>query len=393
MQVTFNKHTALAILRTLRTNGALAQTHRSNIIPPDPHPRKSWVNSALKEAIATLPFKLDLAEFSIAVPSSDARIRSKNATCTTYAGGMPEKSFLDIGNGIAISGPELLFAELAESMHPVEHLMLGHELCGSFARNAEDPYNGNIVYNLKPLTSAAKIARFLEEAKSMRGIGAARDTVKLLNDNAWSPTESIIAAFLRLPIDCLGFDLGELSLNPRVDLTAPLPGAKSKRYPDIVIAETPVGVNYDGLVHLDLASIVRASAEMGAHPEMSQAQFEVDRAIRNVRAKALDDIRRNRELAASGLYVLPVLKEDLYTPNGLEMLVRQLVDSLERLTDRDMSVQKSILDSGAFSAARHRMLLSLLPGKHVVDAVTYQQVKGLRIYEDEFGASECWIEL
>ena len=393
MQLTFNKHTALAILRLLRAHDALARTRRSQIIPPDPHPRKSWTDSALKATIATLPYELRLQEFNIAVPSPDARIRSKNATCTTYAGGIPGNSFLDIGNGIAISGPELLFVELAESMHPIEHLVLGHELCGSFARNAEDPYNGNITYNVKPLTSVEKITRFLEEAKSIRGIGAARNTVKFLNDNAWSPTESVIAAFMRLPADCLGFDLGELSLNPRVDLAMPLPGAKTKRYPDIVIKGTPVGVNYDGLVHLDLASIVQASLEMGAHPEMMQTQLEVNRAIERVREKVLDDIRRNRELAASGLSVFPVLKEDLYTPNGLEMLVRQLVNSLEQFTDRDMSIQKFILDSGAFSTARRRMLLSLLPGKHNIDALTYQNADGHLVYETEPGVSECWIEL
>ena len=393
MQLTFNKHTALAILRSLRANNALAEVCRTHIIPPDPYPRKTWTSSALMAATAMLPCKLDLSKYYIAVPSPDARIRSKNVTCTTYVGGIPESSFLDIGNGLAISGPELLFAELAESMHPVEHLMLGHELCGSFARSAEDPYNGNVLYDVKPLTSTEKITLFLEKAKSIRCIGAARDTAKLLNDNAWSPTESVIAAFLRLPIDCLGFDLGELSLNSRVDLLQPLPGAKSKRYPDIVIAGTPVGVNYDGLMHLDLTSIVRASAEMGAHPEMAQAQLEVNRAIDRVRAKALDDIRRNRELAASGLSVLPVLKEDLYAPHGLEMLVRQLIDSLERLANRNMSIQKFILDSGAFSAARYRMLLSLLPGKHAIGTVAYQHGRGLWVYEDEPGASECWIEL
>lgn len=380
-------------MRSLRANDALAKTRRSPIIPPDPHPRKSWTNNALKAAIATLPFKLDLSEFNVAVPSPDARIRSKSAKCTTYAGGIPENSFLDIGNGIAISGPELLFVELAESMHPIEHLILGHELCGSFARNAEDPRNGNAIYNVKPLTSVEKITRFIATAKSIRGIDAARYTIKFLNDNAWSPTESVIAAFLRLPIDCLGFDLGELSLNPRVDLAMPLPGAKPKRHPDIVIKGTSVGVNYDGLMHLDLDSIVQASMEMGAHPEAAQTQLEVSRAVERVRAKVLDDTRRDRELAASGLSILPVLKEDLYTSKGLEMLVGQLVNSLERLTDRDMSIQKFILDSGAFSTARHRMLLSLLPSRRDIDAVIYEQINGLRVYEDESGASECWIEL
>ena len=397
MRLAFNKRTALSILRHLRTGQSQSRifARRCNVPVPDASPWKRWVKSTFLRLEADLPFALGSPPYSIAVPDAESRIRSTCCECTVYADGVPAGAFIDLGYGIAISSPELLFIELANDMDPVEHLMLGHELCGSFARDAKDPYNGLAAYNIQPLTSTAKIARFLASSKSIRGIDAARASLARLNDNAWSPTESLIASFLRLPIDCLGFDFGELELNPRIDLAQPLPGAKTKRYPDIMIAGTPVGINYDGLVHLDLNSIVKTAMRMGAQPGSAQTEVEVNRAVANVREKALDDIRRNRELAISGLSVLPVLKEDLYVPDGLELVAMGLVKQLEKLTDKDMSIQRLVLENNVLSKVRYRTLLSLMPGKHERNLHICQRIGDLHLYEcaDEPGTSECWIEL
>ena len=369
--------------------------HRSSMLAPDPSPKRRWTRKSFRQLASSVPFSLGSEPFEVVVPCKSARIRTEGVSCTIYSDGLPANAFINLGNGICISSPELLFIELAAEMDPVEHLMLGHELCGSFARDADDPYNGPVAFDVPPLTSASKIERLLACAKSVRGIGAARASLAYLNDNAWSPTESVIAAFLRLPIDCLGFDFGELVLNPRVDLAQPLPGAKEKRYPDIMIADTPVGVNYDGLVHLDLNSIVKAAVHMGAQPGLRQAQSEVDQAVARVREKALDDIRRNRELATSGLSVFPMLMEDLYEPDGLEQIAMELVRSLERLAGRDMTIQRLVLENKVLSEARYRKLLSLLPGKHERNVQICRRIGDLLVYESEDapGVSECWMEL
>lgn len=399
MQLTFNKHTALYIMRAMRSGKDRGQSRmlgrRSNMLVPDPSPKRRWTRKSFRQLAANVPFSLGSEPFEVAVPCKSARIRTEGVSCTIYDGGLPANAFVNLDNGICISSPELLFVELAAEMDPVEHLMLGHELCGTFARDADDPYNGPVAFEVPPLTSASKIERFLAHAKNIRGIGVARASLACLNDNAWSPTESVISAFLRLPIGCLGFDFGELVLNPRVDLAQPLPGAKKKRYPDIMVADTPVGINYDGLVHLDLNSIVKAAAHMGAQPGLMQAQSEVDQAVARVREKVLDDIRRNRELATSGLSILPVLMEDLYAPDGLEQIAMELVRLLERLAGRDMAIQRLVLEGKVLSKERHRKLLSLLPGKHVRDVQICRRIGDLLVYEsvDSPGVSECWVEL
>lgn len=198
---------------------------------------------------------------------------------------------------------------------------------------------------------------------------------------------------MRLPIDSLGYDMGKLALNPRTPLEIELPGAKESRVPDIVIEGTPIGINYDGLVHLNLKPVVDAAMETGAHPELAQTQIALNQATNRTRAKALDDIRRNRELAADGLIVIPVTKEDLYVPGGFDQIVALLISLLEHHGKRDMSWQKRILSMRVLSEERHRMILSLLPGKHERNVQVERFINGYKVYDGPSITHECWIEL
>ena len=415
MQLTLCKRSALAVLRSLRSTSPSfaaspnrpdecaerpderASFTRVDILPPDPAPGKRWTRRLIEGIDLGLPLDFTGETIDFAVPGGSSRIRAHNTTWTTYAKGIPEGSFVRIRCAddctVAISGPELLFAELAKSMHPVEHLMLGHELCGTFTRDASDPYNGPITYGVRPVTSVERIRQFLDEARNIHGLDEARKSVEYLNDNAWSPTESLIAALLRLPMDSLGYGFGELVLNPRVFPNAVLPGAAHSRVPDIMIGGTPVGVNYDGAVHLDLDSIVDAARELEANPELIQAQASLTRAVRDVRAKVVDDIRRNRELAAGGLAVFPVVKEDLYTKGGLDQVVAHLIAVIEHSTGRDMSEQKRVLRMKRLSNARWNMALSLLPGSHERNIHVARFIYGHEVAEGPCKVFECWVEL
>ena len=107
----------------------------------------------------------------------------------------------------------------------------------------------------------------------------------------------------------------------------------------------------------------------------------------------LDDIRRNRELAADGLIVIPVTKEDLYVPGGFDQIVALLITLLEHHGKRDMSWQKRILSMRVLSEERHRMILSLLPGKHERNVQVGRFINGYKVYDGPSVTHECWIEL
>ncbi len=338
---------------------------RRDLEAPDPSPRKRWS----KGLFDLSRFGIDLPEMpplplSVCVPRQDLRIASSSVKSTVYDGGLPPRAFIDLGGGLAMSSPELLFMELANQMTPIEHLAFGFELCGAFTRDASDPIGGPSTFGVTPVTSVEKIKRFVDASKHVKGRTAAQRTLRYLSDNAWSPTESIIAAAISLPLEDYGYGLGSCTLNPRVEAPANVAraAAKPSRMPDIMIGGTKVGINYDGAVHLDLGSIVNAASEVGRNPEQARPEAALNAAVRDVRAKVVDDIRRNRELAAAGLTVFPVVKEDLYERGGLDRVMMQVVDAVARQTNRDLSRVQEALQHGFAAKERQRALLSLLPG-------------------------------
>ena len=303
---------------------------------------------------------------------------------------VPLPSFIDLGGGVFISAPELLFVEMAELLSPAEHLMLGYELCGRYARHPIDPRNGNAKLHVRPITSPEKLSAYLETCKGLRGALKARKTLDLLDNEAWSPTESIVATVASLPLTEFGYGIGRCKLNERVIPEGQLAvaAAKESRVPDILFEDTMVGINYDGAVHLDLQAIANAGINMGKHPEALSSQQQHDRAIREVRAKAVDDIRRNRELAAAGYIVFPVVKEDLHDEGGLDKVMLQVMEAIETFAHKDMSEQKRFLESPFARERRQRLIWLLSPGSR---ETLISEDLGLRLADTEPALHEVHI--
>lgn len=369
MRITFNKQTALRIIRMLRRNRVPSSLwrRRTSIIPPDPSPGRRFTRKLFDSLrIGPDPFSFDKSGITVVVPDKKSRLRLQGTSNTVYESTrtMPPNSFIEVEPGIAISSPELLFVELADEMSPMQHLMLGHELCGSFSRDPLDWRNGPVTFWCPPVTSRDKIDAFLRLSNWNQKTAKARETVSRLSDNAWSPTESVIAAIASLPLDEFGYELGPCILNERVETSEGTHGtsAKESRVPDILFEGTPVGLNYDGAVHLNLDSVVSAAMALERDPGSSATQKALDSVVREVRAKAVDDIRRNRELAAAGYIVFPVTKEDLYEENGFDAVILQVMATIENLTERDLSEQRRLLDIRFCRERRQQMILSALPG-------------------------------
>lgn len=368
MKITLCKTSALYITRKLRRagKGRRLRRERCELLPPDRSPYPRWSRGRLLAFLAERDVPIgEPSSLAVAVPSGKARIQLAKGKSTVYGSGiLPAGAFVRLGEGVAISSPELLFAEMARDMTEAGHLMLGHELCGDFARDPDDPINGDVRMGLGPVTSVSRIARFLSGLKNFKGLEKAQCTLELLADNAWSPTESVVATMACLPAASLGYELGPVVLNKRVPTPEGLRASTSResRVPDILFGESGVGINYDGAVHLDLDSIACSSKEAAEHPDDLRLQWELERTIRAVRTGYVDDIRRNRELAADGFVVFPVVKEDLYEPGGLDRVMRQVVASIEERTHRQLVMPRKALESELLRERRQRLLLSLLPG-------------------------------
>lgn len=362
MRLAICKRSALRCLRHVRrVNGrAWPLGRRCDLSSPDPSPYQRWSRRRV-EAERQRLFGRDVpgSALEVAVPHEGERIALSLARNTIYARGLPEGAFVQVTPELCMSSPELLFVELANELSPLQHLLLGYELCGAYAIDPIDPRHGEASMGLAPVTSVRAIRGFLDRARGVRGSDKARETLRFLSDNAWSPAEGALAALLALPLERYGYGFGPCLLNGRIQTPAELAGTTDarSRVPDIMIPGTNVGINYDGAGHLDLGRVSDAAREQALHPQSAHAKRSLQESLDAVRGKAVDDIRRNRELSAQGLVVFPVVKEDLRAPRGLDRVVRQMLLAMDAPARARHAFLAELLDT-SFAARERQMLVS-----------------------------------
>lgn len=362
MRLAICKRSALRCLRHVRrVNGrAWPLGRRCDLSSPDPSPYQRWSRRRVGAKRQRL-FGRDIPgeTLDLAVPHESDRVVLSLARNTIYARGLPEGAFVQVTPELCMSSPELLFVELANELSPLQHLLLGYELCGAYAIDPIDPRHGEASMGLVPATNVRSICAFLDRARGVRGSDKARETLRFLSDNAWSPAEGALAALLALPLERYGYGFGPCLLNGRIQTPAELAGTTDarSRVPDIMIPGTNVGINYDGAGHLDLGRVSDAAREQALHPQSAHAKRSLQESLDAVRGKAVDDIRRNRELSAQGLVVFPVVKEDLRAPHGLDHVVRQMLLAMDTPARAQHAFLVELLDI-SFAARERQMLVS-----------------------------------
>ena len=362
VRLTLNKQTALRVIRSLRSAhpGRSLPRATAGVVSPDPSPAKRWSQGLVDLSSFGIPSSGDRV-LHVLVPSKGCRLRIKGARNTVISHGLPERCAMRVAGGLYASCPEQLFLDMASEMSPAVHLMLGLELCGRFSRDAADPRNGEVTYKVRPACSKESIRRYLDACHDVIGLPEARATARLVMDNAWSSTEAVIATLMRLPFTEYGYELGDLVLNPRVSIGH---GHSATRVPDILLAGTRIGVNFDGEDHLDLDRLIEAAFSLGERPADEAARKELENVRAALRQHYVDDRRRDRELMAEGYLVFSVTKEDLFAEGGLDQLMLQVMDAAERHAGRDYSFQRQMLRSKVIARRRQRLIWGLLPGSY-----------------------------
>ena len=394
MQLSLNKQSALRALRTIRC-GKAPQVNRliSHMAkaplrsPQPPDGKKRWSPATANLDWLGLPQPTQRTPLQVAVPSDPNRIRARFFSCTIYSKGLPDDAFLDIGSGIQIASPELLFVELATVMIPQVLVLLGYELTGKYSRDASNSRLGPITYGVPPLTTVEKIEGFIARCHGIPGLSAARECIKYVSNNSWSPTESLIAAMAALPLGKLGYGIGRLILNERskAENGNATRFGKESRVPDMLVPDAPVGINYEGGGHLELDRIVSAATAAAESPGNALLQKAVAHEKAHVREKYVDDLRRTRELASRGLVIVNATTEDLYSHSGLDALMQQVICAAERFSDRDFSMCWKAFDSPAVCEKRQLLIWALLDWK---PGVEYMQQFIEREYPEPSWANE-----
>lgn len=352
MRLAVDKLSALRALRVYRSSGGTLPAERCELPTPDPSPQKRWSARVVPfERLAVDGPDAPGCPISVVVPTPAARLRASFFSCTMRSTSVPKASFASLGDGLFVPCPELLFYELATIMEPEALALVGYELCGTFSRDARDPRCGEVTYDVAPVTSVEKIAAYLGALGDRPGALIARRVLGRVADNAWSPMEAIIALLATLPVHELGYELGRVELNVRHGATPELValGVKGSRVPDVEVVGTRVGFNYDSALHLDLESIAQATLEGDPAADIAR-----------VREKYIDDLRRNRELAAQGRIILPVTAQDLFAPGALDAVMLEAAMTIAELGERQplRNVQVALV---SHAERRQWLVWSLLP--------------------------------
>lgn len=353
MPLAASRLSALRALRVHRCSRRRLPDARISLPESVPLPRRRWTRGIVPlEELGLDEPPCERRPVEVVAPTAASRVQASFFACSVQPRGLPEDSFVDLGNGLCLPCPELLFLQTAEIMVPEVHALLGFELCGSYSRTARNPRSDEAVYGIPPVTTVEKIGRYLDSCGRRRSVTMARHNLKFVADNAWSPMEAIVALMASLPSYEDGYELGSTLLNVRHGTTPELVslGCRESRVPDIEIVGTHVGFNYDGGAHLDLESIVAAARE-----------GDPAGALADVREKHLDDLKRNRELAAMGRVILQVTSNDLFAPGGLDAVMLEAALAMEEFDGLSASYLRSALGSDAPSSRRQRLIWSLLP--------------------------------
>ncbi len=356
MRITFNKLTALHILRAWRNSGRTLSADRHSLETSAVAPGRYWTRRRINTCLESVGVSLSdvRGRVQVMVPRPGARIRSRTAINTVYVRGLPANPTIELGSMVRIPCPELLFIELGTIMSPVMQLLAGLELCGRFSRDARDPRDGAVTYSIKPVTTADKIRSYVSAARDLAGLEQSRRVAEWLMDEAWSPQEALLNGLARMPLHELGYELGEMQLNPRFIARGPLLSLvdKRSRVPDSLVKDTNVGFNYDGGPHFG-EDVPGASATGLLDSNTADS----------MRKAVVADKRRDRDLLVQGLSVLPVTKEDFYERGGIDRVMLQAMSLLERGGMGDFSKHRRALRRPRLAEERQRLIWSLLPGR------------------------------
>ena len=300
----------------------------------------------------------------ILVPNAQARIRGKGILAHVAYRDMPAGSVLWLDEHSCVVCPELLFLQMAEVLSLPALVMLGMELCGHFSRYADEPLMGDVVDGIPTATSIENLKKYLSSFKRVKGLENARAALQYVQDHAASAPEAVLATMFGLPPEEGGYGFGPVLLNERVQLDDSGSWVKARnRFPDLMFGFAPVGLNYDGSKHFDIADLMLA-AEVFVRSDaddQDEARKTFREKLLSVRAKVIDDNMRDRQLAAQGRIVFSVTKEDLSDGSHLDELARQVLSCAHTVFGISVDEQSSVLDDSLLARERGELLGALVP--------------------------------
>lgn len=365
MGLTLSHISALDAMRMVRAQGVDLRQGVDYVERPFLLPWKGerWNIRDLKMPEWRWPQPSRLNELHVLSVRPHERVRMTHVVSHRCFGELPPHSFIWLDEHASMVCPELLFLQMAETFSLPALVMLGHELCGTFSRCAESPIDGDVALGVPRATTLEELSAYLASSNRVRGLQKARIAMSYVHDYAVSAPEALLATVYSLPSEESGYAMGPLTLNERINIPHDLSYGAEARYPDIMFSFAPVGINYDGEEHLDLGGLVDLALQSGLSSGIDSEPMRIkllDKAS-EIRAKAMDDMRRNRNLMACGRLVLPATKEDLYGEGSLDAFTRNLLSCARAFCDVNVDKWLENIDDTSRARDRRDLLADFLP--------------------------------
>lgn len=366
MGITLSHLSALGVLRMLRAEGAgIREMDSTPLVRPSTWVGRRWTMREFDSPEWHWPRPTPDVPLHVLVPRRSGRVRMAHVVEHSVWHELPPESIVWLDGQASMVCPELLFLQMAETLSLPALVMLGYELCGNFSRDATNPFGGRAQLEIPAATSVARLLEYMDSSPNARGVARAKDALQHVCDYALSPMEAILGTMYSLPPNESGYGMGPITLNERVRIGDEDAGTRARsRYPDLSFAFAPMGLNYDGEDHLDLNGLVAAAlaAATAEGEALAAAKLALAQKMDAVRAKVVDDNRRNCQLAAQGRVVFPVTKEDVYGLGSLDSLTRRILSCARAVFGADVSAYERTLNDSDRARDRYVLLSLLLSG-------------------------------
>lgn len=231
------------------------------------------------------------------------RTRTKSVTGSVWAT-LPERSIVDAGMGFLVSSPEFCFLQMATRLSLARLILLGFELCGTYAIVDDGPAQNR----QESLTSVAKLRAFVQASPHASGRTKALRALRYCMDGSASPMETVLTMLLCLPYGLGGYGLVQPFLNYRVDVPSGMRRVADRGYclADLCWPEAKLCVEYD-------------SREYHVEPERQES-----------------DSRRRNTLVALGFTMIVVSRGQIADSGAFNRLAHQVAQQTgKRLRYKD----------------------------------------------------------
>ena len=217
MGVTMCCGTALDVIRELRNRGeVLSDMNRVVLRSPTPWAHDRWTKREFDSDAWVWYRPSRTLPLDVFVPTNADRLRMRDVNSYECATKLPPESIIWLDATASVVCPELLFVQMASRLSLPAAVMLGHELCGHFSRDVQNPLFGDVRMGLPAATTVGQIASYIDALGRYRGVRQAHRVLSYVADHALSAPEAVLSTVCSLPVCESGYGVGAVTLNKRI---------------------------------------------------------------------------------------------------------------------------------------------------------------------------------